>query len=125
MTHAPPHPSPSAQAADASPSTRHRWLPRGSEGLRYRLGVASRALAAIGGGYAVSAALAAVLALYLPVSRPEAVLTGTLASFLVYAVAVMWVFAARSAARAWMGLLIPGAALGALLLVHGYARSVT
>jgi len=70
-------------------------------------------------------ALAAVLALYLPVSRPEAVLTGTLASFLVYAVAVMWVFAARSAARAWMGLLIPGAALGALLLVHGYARSVT
>jgi len=100
---------------DASP-TRHRWLPRGSAGLHYRLGVASRALAAIGGGYGVGALAAAVLALALPASRAEAAVTGTLVSFLVYAVAVMWVFAARSAGRAWLGLVLPALVLGLVLL---------
>ncbi len=95
---------------------RHRWPPRCSEGLRYRLGVASRAVAAILGGYAVSALAAAVLALYLPTSRAEAALTGTMAAFLVYACAVMWVFAARSALRAWLGLCWLALPLGALLL---------
>lgn len=125
MTHAPPHPSPAAQAAEASPSTRHRWLPRGSEGLRYRLGVASRAIAAILGGYALSGAASAVLALYLPTTRAEAALTGTLAAFVIYPCAVMWVFAVRSAWRAWLGLLAPGAVLGALLLAHYFLRNGT
>ena len=100
----------------ASSPTRHRWLPRGSAGLQYRLGVASRALAAIGGGYAVGALAAAVLALALPTSRVEAAVTGTLVSFVVFALAVMWVFAARSAARAWLGLAVPALALGLALL---------
>jgi uncharacterized membrane protein YgcG len=92
-----------------------------SAGLRYRLGVASRAVAAIAGGYGVAALSAAALALCLPaafgMARSEAAMTGTLASFLVFAVAVMWVFAARSAWRAWIGLVIAAATLGALLLV--------
>ncbi|QRF60966.1 DUF3649 domain-containing protein [Variovorax paradoxus] len=92
-----------------------------SAGLRYRLGVASRAIAAIAGGYGVAALSAAALALCLPaafgMARSEAAMTGTLASFLVFAVAVMWVFAARSAWRAWIGLVIAAAPLGALLLV--------
>ena len=101
----------------AAPSaTRQRWLPRGSAGLQYRLGVASRAVAAIAGGYLLAALAAAVLALGLPTSRAEAAVTGTLVSFLVYAVAVMWVFAARSAARAWLGLALPAAGLGLALL---------
>ncbi len=100
----------------ASSATRHRWLPRGSAGLQYRLGVASRAVAAIAGGYLLAALAAAVLALTLPTSRAEAAVTGTLVSFLVYAVAVMWVFAARSAARAWLGLALPSAVLGLALL---------
>ena len=49
--------------------------------LRYRLAVASRAAAAIAGGYAVAALSAAALALALPawtgMARSEAVLTGT------------------------------------------------
>jgi len=65
----------------------------------------SRIVAAIGGGYAL-AALASIAALALPISRPQAVLTGMLASFAVYAAAVVWVFAVRSAIRAWAGLLI-------------------
>ena len=65
----------------------------------------SRIVAAIFGGYAL-AALASVAALALPMSKPQAVLTGMLASFAVYSGAVVWVFAVRSARRAWVGLLV-------------------
>ncbi|PLC49371.1 iron uptake protein [Pollutimonas subterranea] len=67
--------------------------------------LASRIVAALVGGYAL-AALASVAAVALPISRSEAVLTGMLASFAVYASAVVWVFAVRSAWRAWGGLLV-------------------
>lgn len=67
--------------------------------------LASRIVAAIGGGYAV-AALASVAVLVLPVSRPQAVLAGMLASFAIYTGAVIWVFAVHSAWRAWAGLTI-------------------
>jgi hypothetical protein len=72
----------------------------------------SRIVAAILGGY-VLAALASVAAIALPMSKPQAVLTGMLASFLIYAGAVIWVFAVHSAKRAWAGLLL--AALPLLL----------
>ena len=67
-----------------------------------RLGIVSRALAAIVGGYAL-AALCSV-ALPLPLARSEAVTWGMLASFAVYAGAALWAFAASTAARAWGGL---------------------
>ncbi len=88
-------------------------------GVRYRLGVASRAVAAIAGGYGVAALSAALLALCLPaafgMARSEAAMTGTLASFIVFAVAVMWVFAARTALRAWTGLAIAALPMGLLI----------
>jgi hypothetical protein len=65
----------------------------------------ARIVAAIFGGYAL-AALASVAALALPMSKPQAVLTGMLVSFAVYAGAVIWVFAVRSARRAWAGVLV-------------------
>lgn len=65
----------------------------------------SRILAALFGGYAV-AALTSVATLALPMSKPQGVLTGMLLSFIVYTAAVIWVFAVRSARRAWAGLLI-------------------
>jgi hypothetical protein len=65
----------------------------------------SRIVAAMFGGYAL-AALVSVAALALPMDKPQAVLTGMLASFIVFACAVIWVFAVRSARRAWVGLLI-------------------
>ncbi|ACI91865.1 conserved hypothetical protein [Afipia carboxidovorans OM5] len=70
----------------------------------------SRIIAALFGGYAV-AALASVAVLALPMSKPQAVLTGMLASFIVYACAVIWVFAVRSATKAWLGLLVVAAVL--------------
>ncbi len=114
----PPRPLPSASRAEASPSMRGRGWLAGSTGLRYRLGVAARTVVAIGGGYGLSALVAATLSVWLPMTRVEAVVTGTLAAFVVYPCAVMGVFAARSLARAYAGLLVPAAVLGALLLVH-------
>ncbi len=72
----------------------------------------SRIVAALFGGYAL-AALGSVAALALPMSKPQAVLTGMLASFAIYAGAVVWVFAARSAPRAWAGLLAAAVPLAA------------
>jgi ABC-type polysaccharide/polyol phosphate export permease len=65
----------------------------------------SRIAAALFGGYAL-AALASVATLAFPIARPQAVLTGMMLSFLIYAGAVIWVFAVRSAARAWTGLVV-------------------
>lgn len=73
--------------------------------------LASRIVAALFGGY-VLAALTSIAALTLPMSKPQAVLTGMLLSFVVYALAVIGVFAARNVWRAWAGLLV-----AALLLV--------
>jgi hypothetical protein len=67
--------------------------------------LAARIVGAIAGGYALGA-LASVAALALPMSTPQAVITGMLASFVIYAGAVIWMFLARSARRAWAGLLL-------------------
>lgn len=89
-----PTPSNAARPARAVPAT----------GLRYRAGVASRAVAAIGGGYLLATLCTQALALGLPMSPVDNVVAATLAGFVVYAVAVMCVFAAASATRAWLGL---------------------
>lgn len=81
----------------------------------YRLAVASRALAAIVGGYALTALAITALAIFLPLSRAEASLTATLLSFLIYTCIVIWVFATRSATRAWIGIVAPMVVLGALV----------
>lgn len=68
---------------------------------------ASRACAAITGGYAFAASAAALLALCLPMPRADAVVTATMLSFAVYAAAALRAFAAPSAWRAWVELLLP------------------
>ena len=70
----------------------------------------SRIIAALFGGYAL-AALASVAVLALPMSKPQAVLTGMLLSFAIYTGAVIWVFAVRSAWKAWVGLIVVAAPL--------------
>lgn len=73
----------------------------------------ARIIAALLGGYGV-AALFSVAVLALPISKTQAVLTGQLASSLIYAGAVIWVFAVRRALTAWIGLLIVAAVLAPL-----------
>ncbi|MFT4174946.1 MAG: DUF3649 domain-containing protein [Rhodocyclaceae bacterium] len=82
-----------------------------SLGWRYRAAVASRTVAAVLGGYLVSALVAAGLARWLPLARSEATLVGSMTGFIVMLLAVMWVFRARSAWRAWAGMLLPAAVL--------------
>lgn len=87
----------------------------------YRAGVAARLLAAIAGGYVLTAISMSLLAVLLPASRVDAVMTATLLSFPVYAVAIMWSFAARTVWRAWAGLVLPAAVAGCALWLHGSA----
>ncbi|HEY9275444.1 DUF3649 domain-containing protein [Achromobacter sp.] len=85
--------------------------------MRYRLAVFSRAAAAILGGYVLASAAAACLAIWLPMRRPDAVITAQMLSFVFYACGVIWVFATRNAWRAWAGVLLPAMLLGALFMV--------
>lgn len=88
----------------------------------YRLAVLSRVTAAICGGYALAGLCTALLAIWLPMARADAVMTATMLSFAIYACAVIWVFAARDAWRAWVGLGLPTLALAA---AYWLGRSVS
>lgn len=80
----------------------------------------SRIAAALFGGYVLANLLSLALAGLLPLSRADTVLTAMLLSFVIYTAAVVWVFAARSAGRAWAGLLLSSAVAGlAWLLLRG------
>lgn len=94
--------------------------------LGYRARVASRAVAAIGGGYALAAASAAAGAVgfqYLGMARVDATMAATMLAFVVYAVAAMWAFGCATAVRAWLGIALPagGLALLAWVLMPGAA----
>ena len=73
------------------------------------LGVFSRSLAAIVGGYALAATCSMFFAVALPIARSQAVLTGMLVAIVLCACAALWAFATRSALRAWLGILLPTA----------------
>lgn len=83
----------------------------------------ARGVLALVGGYAVAASWAAALARALPGSLADAALAATMASFVVYAVAAIWAYAARSIMRAAAGLAVAGALGVALsLLLAGSVR---
>lgn len=66
--------------------------------------VLSRIIAAIVGGFGFASMVIIVLPLLLPGGRAQGVLWATLSGFALWMGAVVWVFAARSAKRAWAGL---------------------
>lgn len=106
----PPSPSPTVPAG----ATPRRASPRkaGNGVLWARGGLA------LLGGYAVAATWAAALARLLPGSLADAALAATMASFVIYTLAAIWAYAARSVARAAVGLALAaavGAALSTLL----------
>jgi hypothetical protein len=88
--------------------------------MRYRLGVASRVVAALAGGYAAAALVAIACAVALPGAREEAGTAGGLAGLLALPVAAMGCFWARSAARAWAGTLVAAALFGGIALLAGW-----
>jgi hypothetical protein len=78
-----------------------------SSRVSYRWMVASRCIAAIFGGYAFATACTVFLSLALPGPRADVVLFASLLSYVFYLLAVLWVFAAKTAWRAWLWLLLP------------------
>lgn len=80
----------------------------------YRLAVTSRVLAAVVGGYLMASLAAICLALWMPTSRTDAVITGMMSSFVFYLLAVLWCFACRTAWRAWFVVMLPSAAFATL-----------
>lgn len=78
--------------------------------------MASRAVAALLGGYALANTLSIALVAALPLARADAVLVALQGSFLVYAAATLWAFAARSVRRVWLG-------LGVATLLSGLAAA--
>ena len=69
-------------------------------------GVVSRGLAALFGGYALAFGATAFLAVHLPLARPDRVITASLLCFAVWVAAAIYAFATRSAARAWLWLIL-------------------
>ncbi len=82
--------------------------------VAYRLAVTSRVLAAVVGGYLMASLAAVCLALWMPVSRADAVITGMMSSFVFYLLAVIWCFACRTAGRAWFGVMLASAMFATL-----------
>ena len=80
----------------------------------YRWAVASRSVAALFGGYLLAALTSVCVTQWAPMPRADAVLSGMMVSFLTLLVATIWCFACRTAWRAWLGILLPGALLGAV-----------
>lgn len=71
----------------------------------------SRVAAAIFGGYALTSGAVIFLGAVLPLPKSQAILAASLASFTVYTLAIVWVFAVQDNRRAWLGLLLPAAVL--------------
>lgn len=66
--------------------------------------IASRVLAALLGGYAIAYAFTAFFSVYLPLDRADRVVYASLSCFAVWTAAAIYVFAAKSATRAWLWL---------------------
>lgn len=88
-------------------------------GWRYSANVALRTLAGTVGAYLVAALAAAMLARTLPLSRAEAVTTGTMIAFLVVPGVALWAFLARGPWRALAGVGVAALALGAVAWLAG------
>ncbi len=84
-----------------------------------RWSIVSRVVAAIGGGYLLASLMSIAVSRALPLPHPGAVMTGMLLSFLFYACAALWVFAARSALVAWLGLIVPAVFLALVAWLLG------
>ena len=80
-------------------------MARQTASARYRWLVASRGLAAVLGGYALTSAASTLLALLWPLPLAEAVAASTMLSFVLYTLIIIWVFASQRLRTIWLGLL--------------------
>jgi len=81
--------------------------------------VALRIVLGVLGGYALGCSATIWVSYVVPTDRADAVLTGLLISFAVYAAAILWAFAARTLRHAALGLVAPALAFGILAWLAG------
>lgn len=74
--------------------------------LQTGLGIFSRSLAAIVGGYVLSNLLAIMVSYLLPMPTGDSVLLSLQLSFLFYGIVIIWVFSTKTVGKAWLGLVI-------------------
>lgn len=72
----------------------------------YRWSVFSRCIAAAVGGYAIVSLLHLAQVVVLPWKQYKAMLFASQTGYLWFTAVIIWCFAARTARRAWIGLLI-------------------
>lgn len=85
--------------------------------LAGKIGVATRTVAALISGYAMSWALVALMKALMPGNLREAGLAGAMLGFLVFTGIVIWVFAARTVRGAVIGATVPAAVLLCLAFI--------
>ncbi len=81
--------------------------------------ILSRTIAAIIGGYVLANLCSILLSYLLPTSQADAVLTGMLFSFLIYAAVVIWLFAAKTTRQVWTGIVLSCLICTVLILFLG------
>lgn len=91
------------------------WL---SEQAAYRWMVFFRVIAGFIGGYILTAYITMLLAEILPMSRADAVVLSSLLSYLWFCMAIIWVFAVKSALKAWLGMLVAIALFASLYYAY-------
>jgi hypothetical protein len=91
--------------------------------LSYRLEIASRSLAAAFGGLAFAGAIGWLVHWLLMTTgvqpKAVAVVTGTYVSWLVWSLAAMWAFHARTQRSAWVWLAAPAALIALFMVING------
>ncbi len=87
---------------------------------RYRLAVAARVGAAVAGAYVAAVLFGIALAVTLPLDPADAAVTATLLALLAIPVAAMACFWARSATRAWVGVLIACVLFASVAITGGW-----
>ena len=80
-------------------------MARPAVNAQYRWLVASRVLAAVLGGYALTSAASTLLALLWPLPQAEAVAASAMLSFALYTLIIIWIFASQRLRTVWLGLL--------------------
>lgn len=111
----------SAVETNAHGSPARRPVPRVTRSNRWA--VASRAAAGILGGYGLAALFSVIAAVASRAPREDAVLIGTTPAFLIFVAALVWAFAAKTAWRAWLGVLAPAALLGTAYWILRYGAA--
>ncbi|QAR33458.1 iron transporter [Geovibrio thiophilus] len=92
-------------------------MTKNSSGMRYKAEVASRVLLAVFGGYALSAFVTLWITKFMPFEPRYAATAANMLFYLIYTCAVIWSFANIRTITAWLGICIPAALLGGLLLL--------